>query len=205
MPLFAVVAALCMTLSPLMAETVPAPEEGTGWARTAPNQPEAETQMVAPRLPPPLVTLELSKTASVTTADFGEELSFSLTVENLGPVMAWAVLVEDPLPAQVSFFDSDCGAAFADGVLTWDVGNLPVDGSITCTVTVEVVATGTIINQASARASNSALFPGDEVRATAIVQGPSALQVPALGHVSRGLFALLLGCIGWLAARSWRA
>lgn len=39
-----------ITLSPLMAETVPAPGEGTGRGSAAPKLLEAETQLLAPKL-----------------------------------------------------------------------------------------------------------------------------------------------------------
>jgi len=194
------VAAALVVVSILMltGSAQPFADQGSGAAAGATRPVSSETSL-APKIPPPLVTLKMTKTASRAQVDFGESFDFFLTVENLGPDTALDTVVDDALPAQVAVISTDCGASVNEDLLTWDVGDLAVGSSTSCTLTVRVVATGSIVNQAVARARNSQRYP--EATASAFVQGPSVLEVPTLSRFAVGILMLALAVVGSLALR----
>jgi len=173
-------------------------DQGSGAAAGATRTVSSETSL-APKIPPPLVTLKMTKTASRAQVDFGESFDFFLTVENLGPGKAIEALVEDVVPTQVEVMSTDCGASVDGSLLTWSVGDLAFGSTASCTLTVRVIVPGSIINQAVARALNSQGSP--EATATAVVQGPSLLEVPTLSPLSAAILMLALAVLGSLALR----
>ena len=55
----------------------------------------------------------------------GEQLTYTITVENIGGVGATAARVEDVLPHGASFVSADAGGAFEDGAVVWTVDVAP--------------------------------------------------------------------------------
>ncbi|MCB1628457.1 MAG: DUF11 domain-containing protein, partial [Xanthomonadales bacterium] len=79
----------------------------------------------------------------------GSSFVYQLTASNAGPSTATGVVVSDSLPLQVDHVSNDCGAAFADPTLTWNVGTLAPAASAVCNVTVVVADLGQIVNSSS--------------------------------------------------------
>ena len=79
----------------------------------------------------------------------GSSFVYQLTASNAGPSTATGVVVSDSLPLQVDHVSNDCGAAFADPTLTWNVGTLAPAASAVCNVTVVVADLGQIVNTAT--------------------------------------------------------
>jgi large repetitive protein len=108
-------------------------------------------------IPPPSsgsgsIDLSLAKLVnglSSTTVDVGDTVTYSLTVANAGPDDATGVVVEDALPAAVTFIEQTggTGTLSADGA-TWTVGDVDAGGSATVTFTASVDQTGTHTNVA---------------------------------------------------------
>lgn len=141
--------------------------------------------------------LTLTKGVSDGTIPPGGQVVYSLTVGNLGPDPADNVVVTDNLPVEFSWTSDDCGAGPPaggppNGVLTWLVGTLPVNGSDTCNVTGTVNGPpGTVvINDASAVSDSEDPTPATAV-ATVVIQ-LGALEIPTLSKLGLGLLLLLL-------------
>ncbi len=121
----------------------------------------------------------------------GSVVICTVEVQNLGPAAATNVVVVDNIPVGLTWTADDCAAGPPAGqVLTWNVGNLPVNASATCTIdmSVDPGTTGTLINTATASADNADPVPANNTDDATIVLG-SVLEIPTLS--SLGLIALV--------------
>jgi uncharacterized repeat protein (TIGR01451 family) len=114
-------------------------------------------------VPPPDYDLEIVKEADPTEVLVGDRVTYTLTVTNLGPDDAEAAAVADLLPPKVEYVSDTCGGRLRpnfspepplpplEGTLwTWAVGELAVDETAECEITVELVgAGGSITNRAA--------------------------------------------------------
>ncbi|TMQ64893.1 MAG: DUF11 domain-containing protein, partial [Candidatus Eisenbacteria bacterium] len=97
--------------------------------------------------------LSVSKSGPATVAALGT-ITYTLTIENLGPSDATDVAVQDDLPSGVTFLSASDGGSEAGGVATWPtVASLANGASLTRTVTVIAPASGTLLNIGSATSS----------------------------------------------------
>ena len=170
-----------------------------------PNEVEEDTRIAA-------AALSLAKTDSADPVPPGAMLTYTLTVENLGPDPADDVVVADMLPAELTFQS----ATPSPGGLcaTPAVGSM--GGTVTCTFagttgvgetrSVEIAVgvpadaePGSVINQASAVSATDDSAPAVTTESTLIA--PSVLEVPTLGEVGAVLLGLLLAAAGLLALR----
>ncbi|MCH9651990.1 MAG: DUF11 domain-containing protein [Deltaproteobacteria bacterium] len=110
---------------------------------------------------------------------------YTLTVTNNGPDDEPNATVVDSLPAGVTYVSDDCGAAFADPVLTWNVGALAFGASAVCNVTVDIIDPSDTTNVATVTGL------GDPTGTTATSPLVAAQVVPTLGW--QGMLVLLLG------------
>lgn len=92
--------------------------------------------------------LEMVKTADGTTFAVGENIVYTLTVNNLGDDSGVATLT-DTLPAQVTFVSADGNCTDDAGTLACDLGGVGVGGSVSVHVTVLAVAEGNALNTAT--------------------------------------------------------
>jgi uncharacterized repeat protein (TIGR01451 family) len=79
----------------------------------------------------------------------GSTFSYTLTASNAGPSTATAVVVTDVLPATLDLVSTDCGAAYADPTLTWNIGTLAPGANAVCNLSVVVAELGPIVNTAT--------------------------------------------------------
>jgi hypothetical protein len=115
-----------------------------------------------------------------------------VAVTNNGPDSADSVVVTDTLPAGLVYVSNDCGAAFANPVLTWNVGTLANAGGAVCQITTTVApgaAAGPIVNSAQVTSATTDPTPGNATSFTTFSVSALA-DVPALGRL--GLLVLLL-------------
>ncbi|TMQ67312.1 MAG: DUF11 domain-containing protein, partial [Candidatus Eisenbacteria bacterium] len=102
-----------------------------------------------------LADLSLAKSGPA-TVNAASNFSYTILTTNNGPSGAASVVVQDTLPAGVTFVAADNGGAESGGVVTWPaVASLANGGSITRTVTVTAPATGTLLNLARADATTA--------------------------------------------------
>jgi len=99
--------------------------------------------------------LSLTKEVDNAAPGSGEEIVYTLTVENEGPQSTTGVEVTDVLPEGLTFVSSTASHGSYDATTgLWDVGQLVVGTSATLEITVTVDGTGTITNTASVTSSN---------------------------------------------------
>ncbi len=142
-------------------------------------------------------------TASVTSADLtlvktaggpvalGDVGTFGLTVNNTGPSTAINVVVTDVLPADVLYISDTCGGSVVGDVFTWAVGDLGMNASASCTVTVSLLV-AEVSNTATVTSDTSDPNLADNTSTTILSRNIE--PVPTFG--SWGLLLLLLGLGG---------
>ena len=83
--------------------------------------------------------MEFSKVASVTTADPGDQFTYTITYKNNGTGDATGVKIADTIPADVEFVSSSPAYSSVSGnTYTWDIGNLSAGSGGTIVITVKV-------------------------------------------------------------------
>ncbi len=97
-----------------------------------PIEDHADVDVTAP-------VMRFSKTADVTTADPDDEITYTITYENVGTGDAANVKVTDTIPADVTFVSSTPTYTSVSGnTYTWDIGTVTAGSSGTITITVKV-------------------------------------------------------------------
>jgi len=101
--------------------------------------------------------LSITKADSPDPVGLGNDLTYTLTVRNIGPNTANAVQVVDTLPASVRFVSdsSSQGTCSGSATVTCALGDLANGGTATVTIVVETSAAGSITNQATVESSTS--------------------------------------------------
>ncbi len=94
----------------------------------------------------PGADLELKKVADKTSADVGDTATFTVTLENKGPLTATNIQVSDPVPTGLTDIVSSGG--YDQGTGIWTVPSLAQDATATLTLTGELSSSGTITNTA---------------------------------------------------------
>ena len=94
----------------------------------------------------PGADLELKKVADKTLADVGDTATFTVTLENKGPLTATNIQVSDPVPSGLTDVVSSGG--YDQGTGIWTVPSLAKDATTTLTLTGELSSSGTITNTA---------------------------------------------------------
>lgn len=94
-----------------------------------------------------LPLIELSKDAPDSTD--GPEVTFSITYTNAGAMPALAAVLTDALPDGATFVSATDDGSFADGVVTWQLGNLGPGEGTTVQVAVTLGEPGVYANTAT--------------------------------------------------------
>ncbi len=117
----------------------------------------------------PMADLVLDKSVSTDSALVGDELVYTLTVTNLGPSAAGDVVVNEVLPASLTFVAAEASVgSYDDAAGTWDIGTMAVDETVTLDVTAVVAEAGTITNSADVRSSVADPNMGNNVSAAQV-------------------------------------
>src|SRR5436309_10494650 len=131
--------------------------------------------------------LAVAKTGPATVVAVNP-ITYTITVTNNGPSDASAVVVQDTLPAGVTFVSASNGGTATAGVVTWPAfATLANGANLSRTVTVTAPATGTLLNVARADAStadpdstnNNGTAPANRV--TTVVDERADLSVSKTG------------------------
>ncbi|MFD2568564.1 beta strand repeat-containing protein, partial [Pseudotenacibaculum haliotis] len=93
--------------------------------------------------------LSIAKTVDDSTPNVGENIVFSLTVNNSGPDNATGVVVNDLLPSGYTYVSDNGGGNYNSGTGVWTIGNLTNGGNVVLQITATVNATGTYANTAT--------------------------------------------------------
>ncbi|MFD2036718.1 hypothetical protein ACFSKL_18075, partial [Belliella marina] len=84
--------------------------------------------------------LNITKTAASSTVVAGENISYTITVNNAGPSDALDVTVSDMLPAGTGFVSADNGGTETGGTVTWSLGTIAAGESMELTLVVSTAA-----------------------------------------------------------------
>jgi uncharacterized repeat protein (TIGR01451 family) len=110
------------------------------------NGPDQDDESEASMEVDPTADLELTKSASPAEVDQGDSTTFTIVVSNQGPSTATNVVVEDVLPAGVTFEGSDASqGGYSSGTGIWTVGQLGVGETATLDIDVTVDDAGDAI------------------------------------------------------------
>jgi len=118
--------------------------------------------------------LKLTIAAAPNPATAGQPLTYTLTVTNLGPVVATGVVVGDTLPGNATFGTATTtqgGTTLSGATLTAAIGTLGVGGVATVTITVTPTQAGPLADQAVVSADQPESVPGDEAAGVQVPVG----------------------------------
>ncbi len=104
-------------------------------------------------LPQVNADLSLSKSVDNDRPNVGDEVNFTVTINNQGPDRATGVNVTDLLPTGLTFVESSL-QSYDPGSGVWTVGSLAVEQTRTLMITAQVTAAGPASNIASVTASD---------------------------------------------------
>ena len=88
---------------------------------------------------PQSADLFMRKTVDTPRPEVGSNVTFTLTLENLGPTDAQNVVVTDQLPAGLRFVSAAPSGVYNDATGVWTVGTLAATASTVLTITAEVL------------------------------------------------------------------
>jgi uncharacterized repeat protein (TIGR01451 family) len=139
----------------------------------------------------PAVDISLTMTDSPDPIALGSNLTYTISVKNVGDLSATGVSLNDALPAGATFVSatSSQGTCSGTGPVTCSVGNLSSGASATITIVIKPPAVKTITNTASASCSETDSNPSNNT-ATESTQvsfaDPSVSIATAYGKVAPG-------------------
>jgi uncharacterized repeat protein (TIGR01451 family) len=93
-----------------------------------------------------LSDLALTKTVDQASPYLGSQIAYTVVVTNQGPQPAVGVLIEDVLPAGLTYVSNSVGSAYTSGTGIWDIGLMVQGWSRTLTIWATVDAIGSITN-----------------------------------------------------------
>ena len=103
---------------------------------------------------PDVIDLALTKTVDDNTANLNQQIVFTITVTNTGTIGATGVLVEDLLPAGLTFVSSTPSqGSYVSGTGVWTVGAIGVAGNATLAITATATGNGAVTNTAEVTAA----------------------------------------------------
>lgn len=143
---------------------------------------------------PTQADVSISKTASPEPVDQGTNLAYTLTVTNAGPALAQNVIVDDPLPAQVTYTSSlasmgTCTYTAATTTVDCALGDLSVGSTAVITINVTAITfSSSSLSTNTATVSSSTSDPNlanNTASATSTIQAPTAVDLSSFHAFSQ--------------------
>lgn len=107
--------------------------------------------------------LEITKTMDNDAPEIGDNVVYTIVVENLDPSnTASGVVVTDQLPVGFDYVSDDSGGSYDEGTGVWDVGSLASGATATLEITAERQASGPYTNTASVSHNGTDSNPGND-------------------------------------------
>ncbi len=121
--------------------------------------------------------VSIVKTDTFDPVAVGGVLTYTLTIHNAGPTDALNVIVTDTLPVGLTFVAAQPPQTSGPNPLVWNLGTLSVGAqqTIVVTTTVNVAASGTVVNQAQVASTTPDPDPDNNQ-----AEEPTALVRPAI-------------------------
>ena len=129
-----------------------------------------------------VVNLTINKTTNVSgNANYGDEITYIITVTNHGPANATGVMLIDELDSRLIYGgvtgDRTWTFDVATNTLTWDIGNLVVNGNVTINISVKINGTGHIVNFANITVNQDNLANNSTDGADSTVDVPTTVNL----------------------------
>ncbi len=145
--------------------------------------------------------MTLSLAALPPTVFVGSNLTYSVTVTNKGPSLAEEVKLVEELPGSVGFISASASqgsCSYAGGVVTCNLGSVPVGTNIAVTLVVTPLALGTITNTTTVLCSAELNPSNNIVKAVTTVVSPPIVNTPLTNQTvsAGGQIILNLGVTG---------
>jgi uncharacterized repeat protein (TIGR01451 family) len=140
----------------------------------------------------PLDDLAAGMTVSPSSVYIGGTLAYIINVTNLGPVTAPNVQVADALPDGCTLVGAIYTAgtvSYTAGIVYWSIGDLPVTGTASMTMTVAPSVAGTFLNVATVSGNVTDLNLANN-SPQVFAQSISPLPATLSGSVTNGFFLL---------------
>ncbi|MEM9142951.1 MAG: hypothetical protein AAGA86_08190, partial [Bacteroidota bacterium] len=104
------------------------------------TRPLEDDEAILEVITPAIADLEITKTADVSSAVFGDTVVFTVTISNLGPNTANTIVIQDNLPNgfQLISVETSLGS-YANDLGEWTIPSLGVNEDATLTMTTEAV------------------------------------------------------------------
>jgi uncharacterized repeat protein (TIGR01451 family) len=109
---------------------------------------KTDTATLTTRVESPLADLELDGSVSSSTVWAGVPVTYTLVVTNRGPTKAPHVVLTDVLPAGAVYAWDDGGCSVMGGVLSCELGSMPVRGVRSIEVVIWPLSLSLMVNQA---------------------------------------------------------
>ncbi|WP_407379214.1 Ig-like domain repeat protein [Methanobrevibacter sp.] len=104
----------------------------------------------------PVVNLAVNKTVNATNVTVGDLVKFTINVTNNGPSNATGVNITDKLDSAFEFIaELNPGVNYANGVVSWTINKINVNGTASVELTVRVVKEGNFSNVAFAKSNEN--------------------------------------------------
>jgi uncharacterized repeat protein (TIGR01451 family) len=142
----------------------------------------------------PMADLSVTKTDAPDPAFAGEQLTYTMTIGNAGPISATGVVVVDSLPPEADFASSTAPCVEAPaGTLTCTSGTLLAGSQTSFTVTIDLPADLVYVNGGPKTIANTATVSGfqldpnpsnDTAGATTLVKAKADLAIDTFAPVS---------------------
>lgn len=151
-----------------------------------PNTANNTTTVTTPVASPTQAGVSILKTAAPEPVNVGTNLAYTLTIKNTGPAVAQNVVVNDPLPAQVTYTSSlttagTCSYSAATTTVNCSLGSLGVGSTavVTINVTAATYSSFTLsTNTATVSSSTSDPNPGNNTSTSiSTIQASTAVDV----------------------------
>jgi uncharacterized repeat protein (TIGR01451 family) len=101
----------------------------------------------------PPADLAITQSAAPTSPSLGQNVTFTLTATNNGPNAATGVVLNDLLPAGLTYVSDDGGGAYNPATGDWAVGALATSASTTLQIVATVATTDKLVNSAQLSAA----------------------------------------------------
>ena len=148
--------------------------------------------------------LAITKTDAPDPVAPGGQLTYTITVENLGLADAPNVVVTDTLPTGTTLVSSTgCVESPAGGAPTCTIASVPAGGTaeVTLVVSVGAAAVGPLVNVATIAPSQANQDPANDSATTSTAVAALGPAIPTLSEWALGAMALVLLATGLLFVR----
>jgi uncharacterized repeat protein (TIGR01451 family) len=148
--------------------------------------------------------LLVSKAADRGTALVGEDVTYTITVQNIGNGDATGVVLTDRLPDGLHYVSDDSGGAFDPATGAWQVGTVQAGTARSLRLVTRLLATGAIVNTVALTGGLQDPTPcGASCASVEIRSNPVGMDLPATGGDSRAPTATALALLAVGVAMAW--